>query len=94
LAGLPGLVHRLGARGFDFTILTFILADIQRTFCPSCCLVGLTAIPLYVLVADSTLLLAGAILMGVFCAGMWGVVPAYLSERFPTAVRGVGCSSW
>ena len=26
--------------------------------------------------------------MGFFGAGMWGVVPTYLSERFPTAVRG------
>jgi hypothetical protein len=29
-------------------------------------------------------------MMGFFGAGMWGMVPTYLSERFPTAVRGVG----
>jgi MFS family permease len=28
--------------------------------------------------------------MGFFGAGMWGVVPTYLTERFPTAVRSVG----
>ena len=28
--------------------------------------------------------------MGFFGFGMWGVVPTYLSGRFPTAVRGVG----
>jgi MFS family permease len=28
--------------------------------------------------------------MGFFGLGMWGVVPTYLSERFPTAVRSVG----
>jgi MFS family permease len=28
--------------------------------------------------------------MGFFGAGMWGVVPTYLTERFPTATRGVG----
>ena len=39
---------------------------------------------------QADLLLLGALLMGFFGAGMWGVVPTYLSERFPTAVRGVG----
>ena len=39
---------------------------------------------------DPRLLLLGALLMGFFGAGMWGVVPTYLSERFPTAVRSVG----
>jgi hypothetical protein len=28
--------------------------------------------------------------MGVCGPGMWGVVPTYLTERFPTAARGVG----
>ena len=28
--------------------------------------------------------------MGFFAAGAWGMVPGYLSERFPTEARGVG----
>jgi SHS family lactate transporter-like MFS transporter len=32
----------------------------------------------------------GGILEGFFAVGFWGVIPAYLTERFPTAVRGVG----
>jgi SHS family lactate transporter-like MFS transporter len=28
--------------------------------------------------------------MGMGAPGMWGVVPSYLTERFPTAVRAVG----
>ena len=28
--------------------------------------------------------------MGLFGNGIWGVVPTYVTERFPTAVRGVG----
>ena len=28
--------------------------------------------------------------MGIGAPGMWGVVPSYLTERFPTEVRGVG----
>jgi hypothetical protein len=29
-------------------------------------------------------------MMGAFGSGMWGVAPAYVTERFPTATRGVG----
>jgi SHS family lactate transporter-like MFS transporter len=53
-------------------------------------LAGLAVVPLYLFSTHSALLIAGALLMGFFGAGMWGVVPTYLSERFPTAVRGVG----
>jgi SHS family lactate transporter-like MFS transporter len=53
-------------------------------------LVGITMVPLYLYVDDTRLLFVGAALMGLFGAGMWGVIPTYLSERFPTAVRGVG----
>ena len=35
-------------------------------------------------------LLLGAALMGVFGTGAFGVVPTYLSERFPTSARGLG----
>src|SRR5262245_36109389 len=51
---------------------------------------GLGVVPLYVFSAHPSLLFLGALLMGVFGVGLWGVVPTYLSERFPTAVRGVG----
>jgi len=47
-------------------------------------------IPLYLGVDDPLLLWLGALLMGIFGPGMWGVVPTYLTERFPTAARGVG----
>ena len=36
------------------------------------------------------MLLLGAWLIGFFASGAWGIVPGYLSERFPTEVRGVG----
>jgi SHS family lactate transporter-like MFS transporter len=51
---------------------------------------SLGAVPLYLFTREPVLLFAGAALMGLFGAGMWGIVPTYLSERFPTAVRGVG----
>ena len=53
-------------------------------------LVGILTIPLYVWTSNSILLWTGALLMGFFGAGNFGVVPAYLNERFPTVVRGVG----
>lgn len=52
--------------------------------------VGLAATPIYLLASDPTLLLIGALLIGLGCSGAWGIVPGYLSERFPTAARAVG----
>jgi SHS family lactate transporter-like MFS transporter len=51
---------------------------------------GICCVPLYLFVASPTLLVAGAFLMGMFGAGCFGVVPSYLNERFPTAVRAAG----
>jgi SHS family lactate transporter-like MFS transporter len=51
---------------------------------------GLSVVQLYLFSADPSLLFLGALLMGFLGAGMWGIVPTYLSECFPTAVRGVG----
>ncbi len=51
---------------------------------------GVATIPLYIMTANTTLLLIGALLMGLTASGAWGVVPSYLTERFPTSVRGVG----
>jgi SHS family lactate transporter-like MFS transporter len=53
-------------------------------------LVGILVIPLFVLVTNPTLLWIGALAMGFFGAGNFGVVPGYLTERFPTSVRAVG----
>lgn len=53
-------------------------------------LLGISMIPLYLHAGHPVLLGLGAVLMGIGGPGMWGVVPTYLTERFPTAVRGVG----
>jgi SHS family lactate transporter-like MFS transporter len=52
--------------------------------------ISLLGIPLFVWAGSYWGLLAGAWMMGLFAAGAWGIVPGYLSERFPTEVRGVG----
>jgi SHS family lactate transporter-like MFS transporter len=52
-------------------------------------IVGILAIPLYLMNTDPVIAITGAFLIGVG-TGMWGVIPTYLSERFPTAVRSVG----
>jgi SHS family lactate transporter-like MFS transporter len=51
---------------------------------------GIAMIPLYLMTTDPALRVVGALLIGVGGPGMWGIVPSYLTERFPTAVRGVG----
>jgi SHS family lactate transporter-like MFS transporter len=53
-------------------------------------LIGILTIPIYLWTANAPLLWTGALLMGFFGAGNFGVVPAYLNERFPTAVRAAG----
>ena len=53
-------------------------------------LAGVLAIPLYVFGGTTVLLLTGALAMGLFGAGNFGVVPGYLTERFPTVARAVG----
>jgi len=53
-------------------------------------LIGVMSIPAYVGAMSSTGLAIGAVVMGACGAGVWGMVPSYLTERFPTAVRGVG----
>jgi SHS family lactate transporter-like MFS transporter len=53
-------------------------------------LVGILAAPLYLFSEGTVALLIGAVMMGVFGTGAFGVVPTYLSERFPTAARGLG----
>ena len=53
-------------------------------------LVGLAASPIYLLSSDPNLLVLGALFIGLGCSGAWGIVPGYLSERFPTDARAAG----
>ena len=47
-------------------------------------------IPLYLMTTNPAYMVTGAFLIGIGGPGMWGVIPTYLTERFPTATRGVG----
>jgi MFS family permease len=40
--------------------------------------------------AASGVLLIGALLVGFGAHGMWGAFPSYITERFPSEVRGAG----
>jgi MFS family permease len=40
--------------------------------------------------ADTALLLIGAFAVGFGAHGMWGAFPSYLTERYPSDVRGAG----
>ena len=51
---------------------------------------GILAIPAFLFTASSPAMYAGAFLMGLFGAGNFGIIPTYLNERFPTAVRASG----
>ena len=51
---------------------------------------GMAMIPLYLLTVNHAWMLCGALLIGIGGPGMWGIIPTYLSERFPTSARGAG----
>jgi SHS family lactate transporter-like MFS transporter len=51
---------------------------------------GIAAIPLYLFTTSIPLMWAGALTIGFFGAGAWGMVPGYLTERFPTIARAAG----
>jgi len=53
-------------------------------------LIGILVVPIYVFTTSGTLLALGAFLMGFFGIGNFGIVPGYLTERFPTVARAVG----
>ena len=53
-------------------------------------LLGVASIPLYLHAPSPITLAIGALTMGAFGSGIWGMAPAYVAERYPTAVRGVG----
>jgi MFS transporter, SHS family, lactate transporter len=51
---------------------------------------GIASLPLYLHASGPLTLGLGALMMGAFGMGIWGMAPAYTTERFPTATRGVG----
>jgi MFS transporter, SHS family, lactate transporter len=53
-------------------------------------LLGVASVPLFLSLFHFHFPLLGALLMGVFGIGAWGMAPSYLTERFPTAARAVG----
>jgi len=53
-------------------------------------LIGVLVIPIYVGPHSPITLLLGALLMGACGMAVFGIVPSYLTERFPTAARSVG----
>jgi MFS transporter, SHS family, lactate transporter len=51
-------------------------------------LVSLVLTPIYLLSDNATVIVIGFILQGLFAGGgMYGQVPSYLNERFPTEIR-------
>jgi MFS family permease len=53
-------------------------------------LLGIASIPLYLYATSPELLFVGAFMMGAFGCGIWGMAPAYVTERYPTEARGIG----
>jgi MFS family permease len=51
---------------------------------------GVAVAPLYLMSSAGVILLTGALLVGFGAHGMWGAFPSYLTERFPSDVRGAG----
>jgi MFS transporter, SHS family, lactate transporter len=65
----------------------------RRTTLVAYAVVGILFIPLYTLLPIKATVLIGGFLVGAAGIGLWGAIPAYLAERFPTEVRGAGPGS-
>src|SRR5689334_23490670 len=53
-------------------------------------ILGPASLPFFLYGGSTISLIFGALTMGFFGMGVWGMAPAYTVERFPTEVRGVG----
>jgi MFS transporter, SHS family, lactate transporter len=53
-------------------------------------ILGPASLPFFLYGGTTLTLIFGALTMGFFGMGVWGMAPAYTVERFPTEVRGVG----
>jgi len=53
-------------------------------------ILGISSLPFYLFATDPIMLGLGAVMMGAFGMGVWGMAPAYTVERYPTEARGVG----
>jgi SHS family lactate transporter-like MFS transporter len=62
----------------------------RRGAVTSAAALGVVVSPLYLMGGAPAMLLAGALLVGFGAHGMWGAFPSYLTERFPSEVRGAG----
>lgn len=51
---------------------------------------GIVSLRFYLFPHDALTLGLGALMMGAFGMGVWGMAPAYTNERYPTEARGVG----
>jgi SHS family lactate transporter-like MFS transporter len=92
LAPLRYLVA-LNAGGITGSILLGQLSETRlgRRGAPTVGMIlGVLCTPLFLWATDPNVLWLGAFLVGFGCAGAWGIVPGYLSERFPTEARAVG----
>ena len=51
-------------------------------------IISMVIVPIYLLSNDTTVIIAGYVAIGLFAGGgMYGQIPAYLNERYPTEVR-------
>jgi MFS transporter, SHS family, lactate transporter len=53
-------------------------------------LLGVASVPLSLHAPGPLTAVIGALTMGAFGSGIWGMAPAYVAERYPTEARGVG----
>ena len=52
--------------------------------------IGVAVTPLFLFATSDLGLWIGALMVGLFAAGAWGIVPGYLAVRFPTEARAAG----
>jgi SHS family lactate transporter-like MFS transporter len=53
-------------------------------------ILGVLSLPFSLYATETVTLIVGALMLGFFGMGVWGMAPAYTVERFPAEVRGAG----
>ncbi|HXW84113.1 MAG TPA: MFS transporter [Candidatus Binataceae bacterium] len=87
--GVLGVIYNLGAvaGGLVFGFISDRWG--RRRTMVTAALLGLAAVPLWILPSSLAILAAGAFVMQFMVQGAWGVIPAHLAELSPPEVRGL-----
>jgi SHS family lactate transporter-like MFS transporter len=88
LTAIISIVAMIGAIGGGLAFGAYSDRKGRRRAMITAALLGVAAIPLWILSPTTALLVAGGFIMQFMVQGAWGVIPAHINELSPGALRG------